>query len=84
MGFERDAFCEGCKISTSRKSNRGKTTTAEALKVTRPGQSVTMDIIPNKHDHRTISYHWHKYYLLVCDVYSKYSMLLGMKSWNEG
>ena len=38
-----------------------------------------MDIIPNKHDHRTISYHWHKYYLLVCDVYSKYSMLLGMK-----
>ena len=80
MGFERDAFCEGCKISTSRKSNRDKTTSAEALQVTRPGQAVTMDIIPNKHDHCTISYHWHKYYLLVCDMYSKYSMFLKMKN----
>ena len=82
IGFEHDSFCEGCKISTSRKSARGSMPTATAMKITGPGQAVTMDIIVNKKSKQEqanlISGHF-PYYLLICDVYSRYSMLLGMK-----
>ena len=78
MGFEHDSFCEGCKISTSRKANKGKTSTGEAMQVTGPGQAVTMDVIPNNSHPDYISVSHFQYYLLICDVYSKYCMLLGM------
>ena len=52
------------------------------MKITGPGQAVTMDIIVDRKSKREqtnlISGHF-PYYLLVCDVYSRYSMLLGMK-----
>ena len=46
MGFEHDAFCEGCKVSTLKKINKGKITTVEALKVTKPGQLLPWTSFP--------------------------------------
>ena len=68
------------QIQYFNKNRRDKTKTADALKEIDPGQDVTMDIILNKHDHDTFAHHWHKYYLLVCGVYRKYCMLLGINN----
>ena len=78
ISFGSDRMCEDCKISTAKRANRGSTPTAEAMNVTRPGQAVTMDIVPNFNKHGlTIATHSPNF-LLVCDVFSKFTVLLGM------
>ena len=78
MTFLRDGFCDDCKIVTAQKKKRGSTPTSKAMNVTRAGQAATMDIVPNIVGHGlTVATH-SKYFLLICDVYSKFTTLIGM------
>ena len=77
--FGNDRTCDDCKITTSRKKNRGDTPTENALQVTAPGQAATMDIVPNLETHGLTPGTHCKYYLLICDVFSRFTVLLGMK-----
>ena len=77
--FQRDSFCDDCKISTSRKTKRGDTSTQEALKVTKAGQAATMDIVPSLDARGLTKASHHKHHLLICDVYSRFTVILGLK-----
>ena len=67
-------MCEDCKISTAKRANKGNTPTAEAMNVTRPGQAVTLDIVPNFNKHGlTIATHSLNFLLVVtCSPSSPY------------
>lgn len=78
MEWGNDRTCDEFKITTSRKVRRGATTTVDALKVTRTGKKVTMDIIINFETKGLSSKTHSKYNLLVCDVYSRFTVFLGM------
>jgi hypothetical protein len=47
--------------------------------VTKAGQAVTMDIIPNVEPIGLTKASHFKFYLLICDVYSRFAVMIGMK-----
>ena len=65
--------------SLSRKTKRGSTPTKLALKVTEPGQAATMNIVPNMTGKGLGPGTAAKYFLLLCDVFSKFAALFPMK-----
>ena len=57
--------CDDCKVTISRKHNRGKTDTVAAMGVTEPGKAFTMDIIYNALEADYICEEDYPYFLLL-------------------
>jgi hypothetical protein len=74
---DRDEFCETCEITLSRKANRGKIPLEDLGKVI-PGQMVMIDIIHNPATCSLTRDTYHKYYLGIIDVASRYFVPIGM------
>ena len=78
ISFGKDALCDDCKITLIHKTKRGSTDTCQAMNVHGPCEAVTMDIVPNLETEGLTPATHSKYYLLMCDVFSKVTVLLGM------
>jgi hypothetical protein len=74
---DRDDFCETCEITLSRKAKRGSNPLEELGKDI-PGQMVMIDIIHNPATCSLTKDTYHKYYLCIIDVASRYSVPIGM------
>ena len=84
ISFPSDHTCDDCKLSSARKAKRGSTKTEDALKVAKAGEAATIDIIYNLESEGLTESTHSKYYLLVCDVFSRFSVLLGMDDKSSG
>ena len=78
INFVKDEFCDDCKITTIQHSNKGNVPTEDALIIKKAEEAVTMDIVPNTLSKGLTPSTNSDYYLLVCDVYSKFTMLIGI------
>jgi transposase InsO family protein len=75
---DREEFCETCKITTARKSNRGANPLEELGEVV-PGQFVMTDIVTNP-TQRSITADSHfKYYLVILDAASRLFVPMGIQ-----
>jgi hypothetical protein len=75
---DREKFCETCRITIARKSNRG-TNLLEELGDVVPGQIVMIDIVTNPAQ-RSITTDTHfKYYLVIADVASHLFVHMGIQ-----
>jgi hypothetical protein len=75
---DKDEFCETCKITLARKANRGKKP-LEDLGPVVPGQMIMIDIIPSPATRSLTPDTYHKYYLGIIDVASRFFVPMGIQ-----
>ena len=74
---EPDKICQVCQITLSRKANRSKKSPTET---TIPGHTIEVDIIKHPHNRSVPAAYHFKYFLLIVDVASTFSVLLGLNT----
>jgi hypothetical protein len=73
---DKDEFCETCKITLARKANRGK---KPLENLGPPGQMIMIDIIPSPATRLLTPDTYHKYYLGIIDVASRFFVPMGIQ-----
>jgi hypothetical protein len=75
---DKDEFRETCKITLARKASRGKKP-LENLGPVVPGQMITIDIIPSPASRSLTPDTYHKCYLGIIDVASRFFVPMGIQ-----
>ena len=77
LRLESDNFCDSCQIVTARAANRGKSPLDVGALDMQPGESVMVDLVPNLNKHGLTTSSHFKYYVLVTDVKTRFTVPIG-------